>query len=83
MDIPPKPRANMPATPKPAEPEATSPANPIPHAPPAPAPALDPEQAADKTWFRMNNNAEPFDPALLEKLYAAIPAKGSSLVSME
>jgi len=31
----------------------------------------------------MNNNAEPFDPALLEKLYAAIPAKGSSLVSME
>jgi len=58
--------------PKPAEPEAPAPANLIPHAPPAPAPALDPDQAADKTWFRMNNNAEPFDPALLEKLYAAI-----------
>jgi len=41
--------------------------------PPAPAAALDPKEVAYNTWFRMNNSAEPFDPALLEKLYAAIP----------
>jgi len=60
----------MPATPKPAEPEVTPPTPPIPA---APEPALDPEQVAYNTWFRMNNSAEPFDHALLEKLYAAIP----------
>jgi len=71
--VPPKPRAPMPATPKPTEPEVTPPINPIPPTPPTPAPALDPKEVAYNTWFRMNNSAEPFDAALLEKLYAAIP----------